>query len=164
MREASSKHSYLNIWTYRTFLLSQDNSGACRHHLCPRCRRHLPVRVNGAVAAADAVLDVFRPRRQRWPVLLHPAYRGSLAALVFGLVGALIAATTATGQLERALNRLYGVEQDRPSVKKYTFAFLLAALLILAAAPTSASASMSRPAAANSRAARFRRKRSCRCA
>jgi YihY family inner membrane protein len=49
-----------------------------------------------------------------------------LAALTFGLVGALIAATTATGQLERALNRLYGIEQDRPSVQKYAFAFLLA--------------------------------------
>jgi YihY family inner membrane protein len=48
------------------------------------------------------------------------------AGLVFGLVGALIAATTATGQFERALNRLYGVEQDRPSVRKYGFAFLVA--------------------------------------
>jgi YihY family inner membrane protein len=49
-----------------------------------------------------------------------------LTALTFGLIGALIAATTATGQLERALNRLYGIEQDRPSVRKYTYAFLLA--------------------------------------
>jgi YihY family inner membrane protein len=48
------------------------------------------------------------------------------AGLAFGLVGALIAATTATGQLERALNRLYGVEQDRPSLRKYGFAFLVA--------------------------------------
>ena len=48
------------------------------------------------------------------------------AGLVFGLVGALVAATTEMGQLERALNRLYGVEQDRPSVQKYGFAFLLA--------------------------------------
>lgn len=49
-----------------------------------------------------------------------------IAALTFGLIGALIAATTAMGQLERALNRLYGVEQDRPSVQKYGLAFLLA--------------------------------------
>jgi YihY family inner membrane protein len=49
-----------------------------------------------------------------------------VTALAFGLIGALIAATTAIGQLERALNRLYGVEQDRPSVQKYSFAFLLA--------------------------------------
>jgi len=46
-------------------------------------------------------------------------------ALVFGLVGALVAGTTATGQLERALNRFYGVEQDRPSIRKYGLAFAL---------------------------------------
>jgi YihY family inner membrane protein len=46
--------------------------------------------------------------------------------LTLGLVGSLVAATTATGQLERALNRIYGVEQDRPSVRKYAFAFVLA--------------------------------------
>lgn len=51
---------------------------------------------------------------------------GRYAGLAFGLVGALIAATTATGQLERALNRIYGIEQDRPSVRKYSFAFVLA--------------------------------------
>jgi YihY family inner membrane protein len=46
-------------------------------------------------------------------------------ALVFGLIGALVAGTTATGQLERALNRFYGVEQDRPSIRKYALAFAL---------------------------------------
>jgi YihY family inner membrane protein len=30
------------------------------------------------------------------------------------------------GQIERALNRLYGIEQDRPTVQKYGRAFLLA--------------------------------------
>ena len=47
-------------------------------------------------------------------------------AIVFGLVGSLVTATTAFGQIERGLNRLYGVEQDRPSVAKYARAFLLA--------------------------------------
>ena len=47
-------------------------------------------------------------------------------ALVFGTVGTLITATTAFGQLERALNRLYGVEQDRPTVAKYGRALVLA--------------------------------------
>lgn len=47
-------------------------------------------------------------------------------ALVIGLVGALVSATTAVGQLERGLNRLYGVEQDRPALQKYTQAFGLA--------------------------------------
>jgi YihY family inner membrane protein len=49
-----------------------------------------------------------------------------VAALLFGLVGALVAGTTAMGQLERALNRLYGVERDRPTVQKYGFALILA--------------------------------------
>jgi YihY family inner membrane protein len=47
-------------------------------------------------------------------------------ALTVGLVGTLITATTAMGQLERGLNRIYGVEQDRPTVQKYRHAFRLA--------------------------------------
>ena len=46
--------------------------------------------------------------------------------LVIGLVGSLVSGTTALGQLERALNRLYGVEEDRPAKEKYGRAFLLA--------------------------------------
>lgn len=46
--------------------------------------------------------------------------------LVIGLVGSLISGTTALGQLERGLNRLYGVEVDRPATQKYGRAFLLA--------------------------------------
>jgi YihY family inner membrane protein len=45
--------------------------------------------------------------------------------LVLGLVGLLITSTTAMGQFERALNRLYGIEQDRPSLEKYARAFVL---------------------------------------
>jgi YihY family inner membrane protein len=48
------------------------------------------------------------------------------SAILFATIAGLIAATTAMGQLERGLNRIYGVEQDRPSVLKYGFAFLLA--------------------------------------
>jgi YihY family inner membrane protein len=47
-------------------------------------------------------------------------------ALILGTAGMLISATTAMGQIERALNRIYGVEQDRPTVQKYGFAFVLA--------------------------------------
>ena len=57
-------------------------------------------------------------------------------ALSVGLAGALITGTTLMGQIERALNRIYGVEQDRPTAKKYGRAFLLAitaGLLFLAA-------------------------------
>jgi YihY family inner membrane protein len=50
----------------------------------------------------------------------------NLLALFLGLAGCLFAGTTALGQSERALNRLYGVEADRPTVQKYGFAFVLA--------------------------------------
>ncbi|HEY5121248.1 MAG TPA: YihY/virulence factor BrkB family protein [Acidimicrobiales bacterium] len=48
------------------------------------------------------------------------------AALLFGVIGALVVATTAMGQLERGLNRIYGVEQDRPTLKKYGLALFFA--------------------------------------
>jgi YihY family inner membrane protein len=51
---------------------------------------------------------------------------GARAALAFGLVASLLAATTAMGQIERGANRIYGVERDRPSLRKYTIGFLLA--------------------------------------
>jgi YihY family inner membrane protein len=47
-------------------------------------------------------------------------------ALAIGSVGLLVTATTTMGQLERALNRLYGIEQDRPTHVKYARAFLVA--------------------------------------
>ena len=46
--------------------------------------------------------------------------------LVIGLIGSLVSGTTALGQLERGLNRLYGVEEDRPARQKYGRAFVLA--------------------------------------
>ncbi len=51
---------------------------------------------------------------------------GARAAVVFGLLAALVSAATAMGQVERGANRIYGVERDRPSVRKYTVGFLLA--------------------------------------
>jgi YihY family inner membrane protein len=48
------------------------------------------------------------------------------AGLAFGLVGTLITGSTLLGQVERGLNRIYGVEQDRPTLKKYGLALLLA--------------------------------------
>ena len=47
-------------------------------------------------------------------------------AITVGLLGALISGTTAMGQLQRSLNRLYGLEQDRPTLEKYGRAFGLA--------------------------------------
>ncbi len=46
--------------------------------------------------------------------------------LVLGLLGTALTGTTAMGQLERGLNRIYGVERDRPFLEKYRLAFLLA--------------------------------------
>ena len=45
--------------------------------------------------------------------------------LTFGLVGSLVTGATTMGQLERGFNRIYGVEQDRPTLRKYALATLL---------------------------------------
>ena len=55
-----------------------------------------------------------------------------LLPLVFGLAGTLVTATTATAQLIRGINRLYGIEKDGPSIHKYARALLLA-IVVLAA-------------------------------
>jgi YihY family inner membrane protein len=49
----------------------------------------------------------------------------SQVALSLGLLTAVVALTTAVGQVERGANRIYGVEQDRPSVQKYLRALVL---------------------------------------
>ena len=56
--------------------------------------------------------------------------------LTIGLIGTLITATVAMGQLERAMNRIYGVEKDRPFAEKYKLALALAlsAGVVIAAA------------------------------
>jgi YihY family inner membrane protein len=51
---------------------------------------------------------------------------GEYLPLTLGLLGLLATATAAMGQFERMLNRLYGIEQDRPALVKYARAFLLA--------------------------------------
>jgi len=51
-----------------------------------------------------------------------------LLPLVFGLAGTLVTATTATAQLTRGINRLYGIEKDGPFIHKYARALLLAVI------------------------------------
>jgi uncharacterized BrkB/YihY/UPF0761 family membrane protein len=46
-------------------------------------------------------------------------------ALTLGVIGALITGTTLLGQIERGMNRMYGIERDRPTLRKYGRAFLL---------------------------------------
>ncbi len=48
-------------------------------------------------------------------------------ALGIGLVTAFLAATTAFAQLERGANRIYGVERDRPALRKYARGAVLTA-------------------------------------
>lgn len=58
---------------------------------------------------------------------------GHWAALIGGSMALLVAGTTAFGQIERAANRIYGVEADRPTRQKYSVAFgLLASAGLLA--------------------------------
>jgi YihY family inner membrane protein len=52
--------------------------------------------------------------------------------LLFGLAGTLVTATTATAQLIRGINRLYGIEKDGPFINKYARALLLAVVLLAA--------------------------------
>jgi YihY family inner membrane protein len=49
---------------------------------------------------------------------------GGGLALTLGLVAALVSLTAAMGQVERGANRIYGIERDRPSGRKYARAFL----------------------------------------
>jgi YihY family inner membrane protein len=57
-------------------------------------------------------------------------------ALTLGVIGALVTGTTLLGQIERSMNRMYGIERDRPTLRKYARAFVLtmsAGLLAVAA-------------------------------
>jgi hypothetical protein len=45
-------------------------------------------------------------------------------ALTLGLLTAVVALTTAAGQIERGANRIYGIDQDRPALQKYRRAFV----------------------------------------
>ena len=50
-------------------------------------------------------------------------------ALGFGLAFALLSMTTAMAQVERGLNRIYGIRRDRPAAAKYGRAAVMTALL-----------------------------------
>lgn len=45
--------------------------------------------------------------------------------LTIGLIGLLVTSVTAMGQIERGLNRIYGIERDRPTVRKYAVALAM---------------------------------------
>ena len=54
------------------------------------------------------------------------ASSGYWLAIAFGTLGALVTGASLMGQIERALNRIYGIESDRDTLHKYGRAFLLA--------------------------------------
>jgi YihY family inner membrane protein len=67
-------------------------------------------------AAGDLVTQALRQGGQRG--------QGE-TALAFGGLATLVSGTTAFGQLERGANRIYGVERDRPPLRKYATAAML---------------------------------------
>jgi YihY family inner membrane protein len=91
-----------------------------------------------ALGSADAHGTIVRTLRAAVPgpggemlaTAVHQAHlagaTGQYFGLVFGLVGSIVTGATLMGQTERALNRLYGVETDRPTFEKYRLALLLA--------------------------------------
>jgi YihY family inner membrane protein len=50
---------------------------------------------------------------------------GDVAAVIVGGVAALVAAITAMAQLQRGATRLYGIDADRPTVRRYAVATIL---------------------------------------
>lgn len=88
----------------------------------------------GKGGASDVIVRTIRsaapgPAGQLLTQAVHQAHRAGAShrylALLVGLIGAIITGCTFMGQLERGLNRLYGVEQDRPTPRKYGLALLL---------------------------------------
>jgi YihY family inner membrane protein len=57
---------------------------------------------------------------------LERARAGGGLALALGLIAGLVSLTLAMGQVERGANRIYGIERDRPTRRKYQLALLLA--------------------------------------
>ena len=82
-------------------------------------------------AAGDIITEALR----QGSVGAHRA--NGAVALALGGLATLVSGTTAFGQLERGANRIYGVERDRPAVRKYGLA---AALLVTAVLATTAAA------------------------
>ncbi|MFE2278195.1 YihY/virulence factor BrkB family protein [Streptomyces sp. NPDC059454] len=72
-------------------------------------------------ASADIVEDAFEGTRHS----AHDGF-GSALALWLGLGFALLNLASAMAQIERGANRIYGIERDRPFLRKYGRAVLLA--------------------------------------
>ncbi|GAA3106575.1 hypothetical protein GCM10017600_81520 [Streptosporangium carneum] len=71
---------------------------------------------DGVEAVRDVLADSHR----------QAGHSGGALALWLGLVTALVSLTSAMAQIERGANRIYGVERDRPFLRKYGRALLMA--------------------------------------
>ena len=83
-------------------------------------------------AAAPAPAPAVEPGEEEPETPDRPGEDLGELAVVFGLVTAFVAMTSAFAQLERGANRVYGVERDRPALRKYARAALLTATAGLA--------------------------------
>lgn len=75
------------------------------------------VHLTGSIAPGPAG-DVFNDAFEQGTAL-------AWSALIVGGLAFVVAGTTAFGQIERAANRIYGIEADRPPLRKYGYALLL---------------------------------------
>ena len=73
--------------------------------------------------APDAAGDLLTAALEQGSAGAHE--EGGELALTLGGLATMVAGTTAFGQLERGANRIYGVERDRPPLRKYATAALL---------------------------------------
>ena len=104
-------------WPSCTFLVFVQGVIARRRHR-ERARR------GGLSRAIVKVLQsiVPGPAGQVLTQAVHQAHQagssGQWIAIVVGTVGALVTGTTLMGQIERALNRIYGIERDRATARE----------------------------------------------
>ncbi|MEV7725359.1 YihY/virulence factor BrkB family protein [Streptomyces sp. NPDC101733] len=81
----------------------------------------LTIRHLSSGPSQDVVDDALEQTRSR-------SGNGSQVALWFGLLFSIVNITTSLCQVERGANRIYGVERDRPFLRKYTRGLVMAVL------------------------------------
>jgi YihY family inner membrane protein len=68
--------------------------------------------------ASDVLADAVRQANK-------VGHQNRFLPLTIGLIGVLITSVTAMAQIERGLTRIYGIERDRPTVRKYAVALVM---------------------------------------
>lgn len=98
-------------------------AGACATLLHDRRFSDTIVRVITSLAPGP-VGDVFRTAVDQGST--RAGARSGRLAFAAGSLTMIVSATTAFGQIERGANRIYGIEKDRPTLRKYTNAAAMA--------------------------------------